>query len=65
MLQDVAIMKQIGDGTFYVEKIEITNPGFGYTSEPDIQFIGGIGDNTRIASAKSLILHKEPLVSSV
>ena len=51
----VAIMEPIGDGTFYVEKIEITNPGFGYTSEPDIQFIGGIGDNTRIAAAKANI----------
>ena len=48
----VAITTAIGDGTFYVDRIEITNPGYGYTEEPDIQFIGGIGDNTRIALAK-------------
>ena len=51
----VAITTAIGDGSFYVDRLEITNPGYGYLESPDIQFIGGINDNTRIASAKANI----------
>lgn len=51
----VAITSAIGDGHFYVDRVEITNPGSGYSTPPEIYFNGGSNEHTRIASAQSVI----------
>ena len=51
----VAITSAIGDGHFYVDRIEIINPGSGYSTPPDISFNGGSNQHTRIASAQATI----------
>ena len=51
----VAITSAIGDGHFYVDRIEIINPGSGYSTPPVISFNGGSNQHTRIASAQATI----------